>query len=92
MSSLDIIQPFFLIHSRHRGPDSRWYGYLQSLPDLVDLPVFWDSDALEWLKGTEAERLILGPGGTPLIVSSPLSSNLLELMIKAKVGPYMHIL
>ncbi|KAE9404023.1 SET domain-containing protein [Gymnopus androsaceus JB14] len=64
-----------LLVELERGARSRWYGYLQSLPAaLVDLPSFWNSgtsddgpEALELLKGTEAERLLLGPGGIPLI-------------------------
>ncbi|KAJ3880005.1 hypothetical protein F5051DRAFT_483120 [Lentinula edodes] len=67
-----------------RGTSSRWYGYLQSLPDtVVSLPVFWGlefeegtlediedgKDALKWLKGTEVEKLLVGSDGTPLIDS-----------------------
>ncbi|KAJ3851944.1 hypothetical protein EV368DRAFT_83037 [Lentinula lateritia] len=64
-----------------RGTSSRWYGYLQSLPDtVVSLPVFWGlefeagtledgKDALRWLKGTEVEKLLVGSDGTPLIDS-----------------------
>ncbi|KAJ3747324.1 hypothetical protein DFH05DRAFT_799461 [Lentinula detonsa] len=64
-----------------RGTSSRWYGYLQSLPEtMVDLPVFWDleiggrtledgMEALKWLKGTEVQKLLAGPDGNPLIES-----------------------
>jgi hypothetical protein len=55
-----------LLHELRLGADSRWYGYLQSLPrDTVLLPLFWGmeelaredgSTAKEWLRGTEAER------------------------------------
>lgn len=70
-----------MLHScRERGTSSRWYGYLQSLPDtVVTLPVFWGlefeegtledgKNALKWLKGTEVEKLLVGFDGTPLIV------------------------
>ncbi|KAF5389179.1 hypothetical protein D9757_003496 [Collybiopsis confluens] len=54
------------------GPKSKWYGYLQSLPTIVDLAIFWHLDddgreALQWLKGSEVEQLLLGPLGIPLI-------------------------
>ncbi|KAI4523627.1 SET domain-containing protein [Schizophyllum commune Loenen D] len=51
------------------GRQSRWYGYLQALPEAApDLPLFWqpetkkypDEDgksASQWLQGTEADRL-----------------------------------
>lgn len=29
------------------GPESRWYGYLQSLPDTIDLPICWEA----WMNG-----------------------------------------
>ncbi|KDR75526.1 hypothetical protein GALMADRAFT_140168 [Galerina marginata CBS 339.88] len=51
-----------------RGTQSRWHGYLQSLPGgIVDLPLFWSTDvdktkdsaeALAWLGGTEAARIL----------------------------------
>ncbi|KAF5328500.1 hypothetical protein D9758_017329 [Tetrapyrgos nigripes] len=56
-----------------KGEDSKWFGYLQSLPSQVDLPVFWglgsgtteiDEDgktALSWLKGSEVERDFVVP-------------------------------
>ncbi|KIK69592.1 hypothetical protein GYMLUDRAFT_512490 [Collybiopsis luxurians FD-317 M1] len=55
------------------GSKSRWYGYLQSLPEtIVNLAIFWNLDnegqeALQWLKGTEVEPLLFGSGGIPLI-------------------------
>ncbi|KAL1727819.1 hypothetical protein EV714DRAFT_216539 [Schizophyllum commune] len=51
------------------GRQSRWYGYLQALPEAgPDLPLFWQSEtagypdedgksAFQWLQGTEAGRL-----------------------------------
>ncbi|PPQ63763.1 hypothetical protein CVT24_004272 [Panaeolus cyanescens] len=50
-----------------KGAESRWHGYLQSLPQHVDLPLVWmlnkekDEDASEsikWLRGTEAEKIL----------------------------------
>ncbi|KAF8959934.1 hypothetical protein BDZ97DRAFT_1365609 [Flammula alnicola] len=55
-----------------KGRQSRWHGYLQSLPvGVMDLPLFWDlhtdanenedgSGALTWLRGTEARKIIFG--------------------------------
>ncbi|KAJ7573705.1 hypothetical protein C8J56DRAFT_804112 [Mycena floridula] len=51
-----------------KGPFSRWYGYLQSLPNHADIPLLWmtettDDDAIEavrWLSGTEAAKLLAG--------------------------------
>ncbi|KAF4588307.1 hypothetical protein EYR38_010274 [Pleurotus pulmonarius] len=44
------------------GSKSRWHGYLQSLPDFVDLPMLWQDgckdakEAVTWLVGTEVEK------------------------------------
>lgn len=48
------------------GPDSAYWGYLQSLPLTVDLPYFWEADdeRLPWLAGTEAERMVKRNLGT----------------------------
>ncbi|RXW22374.1 hypothetical protein EST38_g3487 [Candolleomyces aberdarensis] len=60
------------------GPRSNWYGYLQSLPEKIDLPLCWElwvsnpdsrpdldledvgdmEDALQWLGGTEADKIL----------------------------------
>lgn len=54
-----------LLHELRLGPDSSFWGYLQSLPrETVPIPALWPlcpegSDAalaLKWLQGTEAER------------------------------------
>lgn len=34
-------------------------GYLTSLPERGDLPVFWSDDALEMLKGTELKERVM---------------------------------
>lgn len=62
---------FFFDSLKHNR--SRWYDYLQSLPnDLVDLPLFWEreiekkgandaydcAEALLWLAGTEAAKIL----------------------------------
>ncbi|KXZ53733.1 hypothetical protein GPECTOR_6g650 [Gonium pectorale] len=36
-----------------RGPKSKWYGYLASLPDREYLPVYWSDVQLERLEGCE---------------------------------------
>ncbi|ORY27175.1 hypothetical protein BCR39DRAFT_538739 [Naematelia encephala] len=55
-----------LLHEFRLGAESKWYGYLQSLPrEPVLLPVLWEEEssagqggriASGWLKGTEAEK------------------------------------
>lgn len=54
-----------LLHELRLGSDSRFWGYLQSLPrEIVPVPALWplaplDSDArraIPWLQGTEAAR------------------------------------
>ncbi|KAG9225375.1 hypothetical protein PLEOSDRAFT_172149 [Pleurotus ostreatus PC15] len=51
-----------LYNEQLRGSNSRWYGYLQSLPDFVDLPMLWQDgcedakEAAHWLVGTEVEK------------------------------------
>ncbi|KAF8806667.1 SET domain-containing protein [Phlegmacium glaucopus] len=54
-----------------KGNQSKWHGYLQSLPtEIIDLPLFWDQstnqddakdglEALRWLRGTSVERILL---------------------------------
>ncbi|KAI5834240.1 SET domain-containing protein [Schizophyllum commune Tattone D] len=51
------------------GRQSRWFGYIQALPEAApDLPLFWQQETTEspdedgesasrWLQGTEADRL-----------------------------------
>ncbi|KAL5531645.1 hypothetical protein ACEPAG_4522 [Sanghuangporus baumii] len=55
-----------------KGSSSPWFGYLESLPKHVILPLFWDDasedekSALSWIKGTmvEAEMSKSGPSNT----------------------------
>jgi hypothetical protein len=65
----------FTMH-RYKGSGSRWYGYLCSLPeDCVQIATFWGVDgdrdgveALNWLQGTEAWKLLFPPKGRKFIV------------------------
>ncbi|KAJ9097733.1 hypothetical protein QFC21_004771 [Naganishia friedmannii] len=36
-----------------QGERSRWYGYMRTLPERFDTPMFWSKDDLRWLKGTD---------------------------------------
>ncbi|KAJ9094863.1 hypothetical protein QFC19_007792 [Naganishia cerealis] len=36
-----------------QGERSRWYGYLRTLPERFDTPMFWSEDDLRWLEGTD---------------------------------------
>lgn len=46
-----------LMSEMQLGRQSRWFGYIQSMPQSyreVGLPIFWDSEeALYWLQGTD---------------------------------------
>jgi hypothetical protein len=65
--------------NRLKGESSRWFGYLQSLPEnIVDLPMFWSledvgeqhlhdgSEGLAWLRGTEIEKQMIRQVGNTL--------------------------
>jgi hypothetical protein len=41
-----------------QGASSPWYGYLQSLPENEELPIFWTTDEKALLKGTEMDAAI----------------------------------
>lgn len=47
-----------LLYEIRLGKGGRYWGYIQSLPRAVDLPIFWDQEgeANRWLRGTEAGR------------------------------------
>ena len=76
-----------MTYGRAKGASSRWHGYLQSLPtQIVDIPILWQIEdhlmdytdrkhALEWLKGTEAEKDLLARahGLTRLVCEVPSS-------------------
>ncbi|KAJ1978577.1 hypothetical protein H4R34_003155 [Dimargaris verticillata] len=42
-----------VLFEQAQATTSPWYGYLQSLPDRVDLPMFWPSLEQAWLQGTD---------------------------------------
>ncbi|KDN39461.1 SET domain-containing protein [Tilletiaria anomala UBC 951] len=58
------------------GPNSRFWGYLQSLPDAVNLPYFWSEgdERRHALAGTEAERLLQRAKG----METEISANVLK--------------
>ncbi|ODO11607.1 hypothetical protein I350_00389 [Cryptococcus amylolentus CBS 6273] len=71
-----LVLSFCLLHELRMGAQSKFYGYLQSLPrDMASaLPVFWSLDgsssdgqrALPWLQGTEAAREMVTKGRSGL--------------------------
>ncbi|GHJ88587.1 hypothetical protein NliqN6_4989 [Naganishia liquefaciens] len=36
-----------------QGVRSKWYGYLRTLPERFDTPMFWSEEELKWLQGTD---------------------------------------
>ncbi|KAJ1972911.1 hypothetical protein H4R35_004416 [Dimargaris xerosporica] len=42
-----------VLFEQAQATTSPWYGYLQSLPDRVDLPMFWPPTERAWLQGTD---------------------------------------
>ncbi|EMR11821.1 hypothetical protein PNEG_00246 [Pneumocystis murina B123] len=42
------------MYEKSLGQKSPWYGYLQIMPDKVDIPKLWNHEK-KWLKGTEIE-------------------------------------
>ncbi|KTW29185.1 hypothetical protein T552_01142 [Pneumocystis carinii B80] len=42
------------MYEKSLGQKSPWYGYLQIMPDKVDIPKLWNHEK-NWLKGTEIE-------------------------------------
>ncbi|KAK7438183.1 hypothetical protein VKT23_018115 [Stygiomarasmius scandens] len=76
---------------------SRWYGYLQSLPNRVDLPVFWDvpskddiyedgGTAINWLEGTEVNRRLRYPSekeeNIPSVIKSFYDNTAVPVFLK----------
>lgn len=47
-----------VMYETAQAEDSPWYGYLQALPVMEDLPVFWTEDEQSLLKGTEMEDAV----------------------------------
>jgi hypothetical protein len=65
--------------TRRLGRDSRWWGYLQSLPQTrVDLAGFWPlemgnddiQEASKWLQGTELMKHIKEEASSTLVSES----------------------
>ncbi|KAN0035262.1 hypothetical protein ACTA71_004524 [Dictyostelium dimigraforme] len=47
-----------LIHEASLGEQSKWHGYISSLPRKVDIPILWDSESRILLKGTVIEDVL----------------------------------
>lgn len=47
-----------VMYETAQAKDSPWYGYLQALPVMEDLPVFWTEEEQAMLKGTEMEDAV----------------------------------
>ncbi|KAG4303601.1 hypothetical protein PCK1_000119 [Pneumocystis canis] len=44
------------MHEKSLGQKSLWYGYLQIMPNKVDIPKLWNHEK-NWLKGTEIDYI-----------------------------------
>ncbi|PPQ88992.1 hypothetical protein CVT25_005091 [Psilocybe cyanescens] len=64
-----VVKSFPLSFHRLKCRESKWFGYIDSFPgEMVDLPIFWGLDvnsqdaleALDWLTGTEAGKMLHG--------------------------------
>ncbi|SCV68016.1 BQ2448_137 [Microbotryum intermedium] len=52
-----------VLYEIERGPQSKWYGYLESLPlETVPVGVLWTGEAKRWARGSEVERVVNGLG------------------------------
>ena len=49
---------FAVMYELARGPESPWHGYLRTLPEMEPLPIFWSSEDVELLAGTEMEDML----------------------------------
>ena len=59
--SVSVLQlALFLVAERAKGADSEWAGYLASLPDQPESPLFWTPRQLELLDGTQLLQSIEG--------------------------------
>ncbi|EFA82146.1 hypothetical protein PPL_04566 [Heterostelium album PN500] len=47
-----------LLYEASIGSQSKWYGYIKSLPLSVDLPILWNDADLKNLKGTSIETVV----------------------------------
>ncbi len=50
----------FLVAERAKGADSEWAGYLASLPDQPESPLFWTPDQMVLLDGTQLQQSVEG--------------------------------
>ncbi|KAI1651321.1 SET domain-containing protein [Daldinia loculata] len=57
-----VVGRFFLMQQYLLGPESKWWPYIRTLPQLEHmsniLPVMWPSDDIEFLNGTNASAAI----------------------------------
>ncbi|KAG4303960.1 hypothetical protein PORY_002613, partial [Pneumocystis oryctolagi] len=65
------------MYEKNLGQKSLWYGYLQIMPEKVDIPKLWD-DEKNWLKGTEIEYI----GGLDITELHQAYENLIRPFIK----------
>ena len=49
-----------LVAERAKGADSAWAGYLASLPERPESPLFWTPEQLALLDGTQLQQSIEG--------------------------------
>ena len=49
---------FAVMYELARGAQSPWHGYLRTLPEMEPLPIFWSSEDVELLAGTEMEEML----------------------------------
>eukprot|EP01132_Coremiostelium_polycephalum_P003279 gene3279-4107_t len=47
-----------LLYEASIGESSKWYGYIKSLPMVVDLPILWDKESKSLLLGTSLNSMV----------------------------------
>jgi len=50
----------FLVAEKAKGAGSQWAGYLASLPDRPQSPLFWTAEQLVLLDGTQLQQSLDG--------------------------------
>ncbi|KAJ2918054.1 hypothetical protein MD484_g2352, partial [Candolleomyces efflorescens] len=88
------------------GPKSKWHGYLQSLPEQIDLPLCWQlwvnnpdsrpnldpedvgdmQDALKWLTGTAADKILTQSN----CLGSEDLQNYFYSVVRPLLGAHLH--